>query len=169
MPLASTDLNAVFLNLAHRYAAAAQQTLGNQLVSIALYGSVARGQAAPTSDIDLFVVLQEAPSGMLARRHMLEAARESLTADLEVLWRQGIYTDFIEVIRSRTEAEKFHPLYLDMSQEAILLYDRDRFLESVLDKIRDRLEKGGAKRHAAGRGWYWDLNQAFLPDEVAQP
>ncbi len=166
MPLSHADLNALLLHLAQRYATAAQKALGDNLVSIALYGSVARGQAGPASDIDLFVVLQEAPSGMLARRRLLQPVRESLTSELEELWMQGIYTDFIEVIRSRTEAQQFHPLYLDMSQEAILLYDRDRFLDTLLESVRERLQRAGAERHAIGRHWYWDLKQADLSGEV---
>jgi len=128
MPISQPDLNAALLQLTKHYATAAQKALEDNLVSIALYGFVARGQAGPAPDIDIFVVLQEAPSGMLARRRLLQPVRDSLTVELEALWEQGIYTDFIEVIRSRTEAQQFHPLYLYMSQEAILLYDRDRFL-----------------------------------------
>lgn len=153
-------------DLAKRYSAAAQEVLGDRLVSIALYGSVARDQAGPVSDIDLYVVLQEAPSGMLARRRLLDPVRESLTPNLERLWMQGIYTDFIEVIRTRDEARRFHPLYLDMSREAILLYDRDRFLETLLENVRAHLERGGAERIAMGRFWYWDLKRASPPEEV---
>jgi len=166
MPLTHADLNATLLSLAHRYATAAQETLGDNLISIALYGSVARGQATPSSDIDLFVVLQEAPSGMLARRRRLQPVRDSLTSELEDLWMQGIYADFIEVIRSRTEAQQFHPLYLDMSQEAVLLYDRDQFLHTLLEKVRERLQRAGAQRRPVGRYWYWDLKQADLSGEV---
>lgn len=166
MHLPHPDLNASLQHLAKRYATAAQEALGPQLVSIALYGSVARVQANLSSDIDLFVVLQEAPSGMLARRRLLQPVRDSLTPELEDLWNQGIYTDFIEVIRSRTEAQQFHPLYLDMSQEAILLYDHDQFLHTLLEKVRERLQRAGAERHVIGRHWYWDLKQADLSGEV---
>jgi predicted nucleotidyltransferase len=166
MPPIHPTLNSTLHRLAHRYAAAAQEALGPQLVSIALYGSVARGQATHSSDIDLFVVLQEAPAGMLARRRLLLPARESLTPELEELWMQGIYADFIEVIRSRTEAQQFHPLYLDMSQEAILLYDRDQFLQTLLEKVRERLQRAGAERLSVGRYWYWDLKQADISGEV---
>jgi len=153
MPLSYAELNALLQHLAKRYATAAQDALGPQLVSLALYGSVARGQATPSSDIDLFVVLQEAPAGMLARRRLLQPARESLTPELEDLWEQGIYTDFIEVIRSRTEARQFHPLYLDMSQEAVLLYDRDQFMHTLLEKVGERLQRAGAERSPwAGTG-----------------
>ncbi len=164
MPLSQSDLSPRLLALASRYATAAQAALGESLVSIALYGSVARGQAGPASDIDLFVVLREAPAGMLARRSLLEPVKEAMTQELELLWRQGIYTDFIEVIRTRKEAMLFHPLCLDMSQEAVLLYDRNRFMETVLGEVRDRLKKGGAERRRMGRSWYWDLGSAYLTE-----
>jgi len=166
--LSDAELNAVLHDLAKRYAAAARKALGGQLVSIALYGSVARGQAGPGSDIDLFVVLQEAPSGMLARRRLLDPVRESLTPELEELWGQGIYADFIEVIRIRSEARRFHPLYLDMSREGVLLYDRDQFLETLLENVREHLERGGAERHVMGSFWYWDLKEASILGEVVE-
>ena len=166
IPAPHSALNSTLLTLAHRYTTAAQETLGDNLVSIALYGSVARGQATPSSDIDLFVILQEAPSGMLSRRRLLQPVRDSLTPELEELWVQGIYADFIEVIRSRTEAQQFHPLHLYMSHEAILLYDRDRFLEILLERVKERLQRAGAERRPVGRYWYWDLKQAFVPGEV---
>lgn len=168
MPLSQAELNASLRDLAKRYAAKAHETLGDQLVSIALYGSVARDQAGPGSDIDLFVVLNEAPPGMLARRHLLDPVRESLTPDLERLWRQGIYADFVEVIRTRPEARQFHPLYLDMSQEAILLFDRDNFLENLLAKVREHLKSGGAERRVMGRFWYWDLSRLSIPGQVVE-
>lgn len=127
---------------------------------------MARGQAGPASDIDLFVVLREAPAGMLARRSLLEPAKEAMTPERELLWRQGIYTDFIEVIRTRDEAILFHPLYLDMSQEAVLLYDCDRFMETVRGEVRDKLKKGGAQRRRMGSSWYWDLGSAYLTGEA---
>lgn len=171
-------LNADLTDLAKRYAAEARERLGDQIVSIALYGSVARGEAGPASDIDLLVIFQNATPGMLSRRRLLDPVRESLTPDLERLWREGIYIDFVEVIRTRSEAEKFHPLYLDMSQEAVLLYDRDGFLEKVLAEVGEELERRGAERKFMGNFWFWDLSGASgssgssrssTPDEVAEP
>lgn len=168
MPYSREELNAALYDLAKRYSAVAQEVLGNRLVSIALYGSVSRKEASPSSDIDLFVVLQEAPPGMLARRHLLDQVRESLTPVLEELWRKGVYTDFVEVIRTRAEARQFHPLYLDMSQEAILLFDRDNFLENLLAKVREQLKRGGAEHRVMGKIWYWDLLGSSIPDEVIE-
>jgi len=37
-----------------------QAELGNNIVSIILYGSVARGEARPGSDVDLLIILRDA-------------------------------------------------------------------------------------------------------------
>lgn len=166
MPYSDRELNAVLQDLAKRYSAAAKEILGCRLISIALFGSVARGQARPSSDIDLYVVLSEAPSGMLGRRHLLDPVRQSLASELEALWDQGIYADFVEVIRSRHEAERFHPLYLDMSREAILLCDRDHFLKSLLEKVDESLRNGGADRKTMGRFRYWDLSHSSIAERT---
>lgn len=169
MPNSRAELNTSLYDLAKRYASKAKEALGDQIVSVALFGSVARGQAGPGSDIDLFVVLQEAHSGMLSRRRLLDPVRQSLTPELEMFWKQGIYVDFVEVIRTRSEARKFHPLYLDMSREAILLYDRDRFLETLLAMLKKQLERDGAERKIMGNFWYWDLSGSSIPEEEAIP
>lgn len=169
MPNSRAELNADLFDLAKRYAAKAKDALRDQIVSVALFGSVARGQAGPGSDIDIFVVLQEAPSGMLSRRRLLDPVRESLTPELERLWKQGIYVDFVEVIRTRSEAGEYHPLYLDMSQEAIMLYDRDQFLETLLAMVKEQLERDGAERKVMGNFWYWDLFGSSIPEETAVP
>lgn len=169
MPNSRAELNVDLFELAKRYAVKAKEALGDRLVSIALFGSVARGQAGPGSDIDIFVVLQDAPSGMLSRRRLLDPVRESLTPELERLWKQGIYVDFVEVIRTRSEAGEYHPLYLDMSQEAIMLYDRDQFLETLLAIIKEQLERVGAERKVMGNFWYWDLSGSSIPEEAAVP
>ena len=63
MPNSSAELNVDLFDLAKRYAAKAKEAFGDRLVSIALFGSVARGQAGPGSDIDLFVETAPDPSG----------------------------------------------------------------------------------------------------------
>jgi hypothetical protein len=111
------------------------------------------------------VVLEDAPEGMLARR-ILEPAYEILIPELEDLWRKGIYPDLIDLILSRAEAQLLRRLYLDMSQEAVLLYDRDRFLETIQARVRKRLRNAGAERRAMGRHWHWDLKQDFAFGEI---
>ena len=92
------SLNARLQHLAREYVEALKETLGDRLVSVVLFGSVARSEAGPTSDIDLFVVLEEAPAGMRRRRALLEPARERLPprwkpcgsrASTPILWKSS--------------------------------------------------------------------------------
>ncbi len=168
MPFTRTQLNAHLQELAKRYAAELRRTLGDRLVSVVLFGSVARGEAGPTSDIDLFVVLDDAPRDMTKRRALLEPARQALTPELERLWRQDIFADFVEIIRTKAEARQFHPVYLDMTEEAVLLYDRDNFMANILKQLKQRLKALGAQRKRLGRKWYWDLKPDFKPGEVIE-
>ncbi len=162
------SLNETLESLARQYAEVALEVLGDRLTSVVLYGSVARGEARPQSDIDLFIVLRDAPRGMSRRRALLEPVRQRRTADLEVLWERGVYTDFVEVIRTEEEAQRFHPIYLDMTLEAKPLFDRGGFFSRILERVRQRLEALGARRRAMGRTWYWDLKPSFKPGEVIE-
>ncbi len=157
MVISAEDLNAVLRSLAQRYSQGAAEVLGGRLSSAALFGSVARGEAGAGSDIDLFVVLKEAPAGMLPRRALLEPVRQRLQGELEPLWRQGVYADFAEVIRTEGEARCSHPLHLPLATEAEVLFDRAGFLEAVLAPVRRRLEAGEARLRILGRVRYWDL------------
>ncbi|SFM99646.1 nucleotidyltransferase domain-containing protein [Thermodesulforhabdus norvegica] len=162
------QLNAHLLALARQYAEQIHDTLGENLVSVVLFGSVVRGETGPYSDIDLFIVLEDAPHGMIRRRALLEPAREALTPVLEELWDQDIYTDFVEIIRTRHEAQHFHPVYLDMTQESVLLYDKEGFMAGVLEQLRKRLQSLGARRKRVGRVHYWDLKPDLQPGEVIE-
>ncbi len=163
-----SQINTLLQTLARQYAERLREALGDRLVSVVLFGSVARGEAGPHSDIDLFIVLEEAPRGMTRRRALLEPVREALTPALEALWDRGIYADFVEIIRTREEARRFHPVYLDMTQEAVLLYDKENFMAGVLERLRKRLEALGAQRKRLGNVWYWDLKPDFQPGEVIE-
>lgn len=157
-----------FLDLVGRYTDCARVLLGQNLTAIVLFGSVARGEATPESDIDLLVVTRDLPKGAFHRRELLEPVRNHLLPDLEALWEQGIYVDFAEVIKTEAEAQRFHLLYLDLTAEAVLLYDRDAFFAGVLEKLRKQLAELGARRCNLGRITYWDLKPDLKPGEALE-
>lgn len=161
-------LNQTLRHLAEQYATTAQQVLGDRLTSIVLFGSAARGQVEPGSDVDLFVVCRALPAGAFRRQEALEPVRDQLLAGLERLWAQGIYADFSEVIKSEAEARQTHPLYLDMTEEAVILFDRGEFFAGVLQRLRQRLQELNATRRQLGHLRYWDLKPDFKPGEVIE-
>jgi predicted nucleotidyltransferase len=68
-PLWSPSPDEVVRSL-QRDVAALEQRFGADLVSVVLFGSRARGDAKPGSDIDVLVVVRGLP-GALRRRHAL--------------------------------------------------------------------------------------------------
>lgn len=159
------ELQNSLLALARRYALLAEEVLADNLTSIVLFGSVARGQARPNSDIDLLIVCRQLPQGAFQRQALLEPVRQQLQADLEPLWQQGCYVDFTELLQDETEARQHRLLYLDMTEEAVILFDRDNFFANVLSKLQKRLSELGSQRKRLGSIRYWDLKPDFKPGE----
>ena len=72
------------------------------------------------------------------------------------------------VLKTRAEAARIVPLYLDLVEDARLLYDRDGFFRSVLARLRASLERLGAERRTRGRIRYWVLKADWTPGEVIE-
>lgn len=149
------------LEWARRYAACAEEVVGGRLVSVALYGSVARGDAHERSDVDLLLVADGLPQGRLARADLLDAIEARLAprapaAPIPALQAQALTPE---------EARRLRPIYFDLSEDAVLLFDRDGFLAAVLQGVRQRLKALGAVRRRLGRVQYWDLKPALRPGE----
>lgn len=162
----SEDINVILRALAERYTEALREVLGENLVSVVLFGSVARGEADKTSDIDLFIVAKRLPRGRFARLEYLGEARAKVEPLLEQLQDENIWADFTEVIKTKEEAERIRPLYLDMVEDAVFLHDKGGFFRSILERLRRRLEELGSRRIRTDEGWYWDLKPDLEPGEV---
>ena len=72
------------------------------------------------------------------------------------------------MFKSREEAERGSPLFLDMVEDAEIAFDRNDFFSNVLDALRMRLAALGAKRVWRGNAWYWDLKPDVKPGEVIE-
>lgn len=138
--------------------------LGEGLVSLVLFGSVARGQARPTSDIDVLVVARDFPWNLADRRRPLLAAWDRARAA------HGLpAVEWNLVTKSPEEARVRSPLYLDIVEDGILLLDRDGFFAAVLDGLRARMRALGSRRvHLPDGSWYWDLKPDFRFGEVVE-
>lgn len=79
--MSTADLN----HAAERYALLLRELLGENLVSIVLYGSVARGEARADSDIDLLIVCGTLPEGRFARLRLLDAAERRIEGEVRAL------------------------------------------------------------------------------------
>jgi len=133
-----------------------------RLTSLAVYGSVARGTAGENSDIDLLIVSNDFSGSIGRRMETLCRLEEKLGDELAWLRRHGVYTGFSFYPLTEEEASRRPLLFLDMTEDAVILYDKDRFLERVLTEFKAELLRLGAKRVFVDKeNWYWDLKPGY--------
>ena len=147
------------------YARLLEEELEENLVAVVLFGSVARGEATADSDIDVLVVCEKLPAGRFARLAELGRVDARFENELRRLGAAGIDTRVVPLLKTRREAARVVPLYLDMVEDACLLVDRGGFFAEVLAGLRARLASLGAERRRRGRAHYWVLKRDFVPGE----
>jgi len=145
---------------------AAREVYGERLVSLAVFGSVGRGTPRFDSDIDLLVVAAGLPRGRLARVREFSAVEARLAPVLEQAAAAGVDTVVNPVFKTPEEVGAGSLLFLDMVEDARLLYDRDGFLAGYLSRLKARLKDLGARRVRRGGAWYWLLKENYRPGEV---
>jgi len=138
--------------------------MGERLLSLVLFGSVARGQARASSDIDLVVVAEGFPTSLRDRRRPLLAAWDRVRADRGLPW-----VSWNLVTKSPEEARVHSPLFLDIVEDGVLILDRGGLVEQVLSAMRERMRALGSRRVYLDDGtWYWDLKPDFRFGEVVE-
>lgn len=148
---------------------ALEARLGESLLAVVLYGSVARGSATEASDLDLVIVQRDAPSSYYERLAPILEVEEALrnSAASEELARRGLRPSVSPLILSEAEASENRYIFLDMVEEAVVLFDREGFFTRRMEELRRRLQELGARRIVLPDGsWYWDLKPDLVVGEV---
>jgi len=137
----------------------------DNLVSLVLYGSIARGDFRKDSDIDLLLIFEKLPKEkFLRQRFFIEIEKE---ISFEEFYEKGYYPTFSPILKTIKEAKFLSPLYLDMVDDAILLFDKNSFFLNILETLRARLLELGAIKKKIGDKWYWDLKPNYkFGDEI---
>jgi hypothetical protein len=141
------------------------ERLGASLLAVVLYGSVARGTARETSDLDLLVVQRQPPSSYYERLVPVLDVERILrqSAAFHSLVQKWLHPYVSFLLFSEEEARENRYIFLDMVEEAIVLYEQDSFFTKRMVELKHRLQELGAQRVVLANGsWYWDLK----PDRV---
>ena len=142
----------------------------DRLVSIVLFGSLARGSVHRFSDVDLLVIADGLPKKYGLRVKMLKPILDKLTPYRIKLWRQhGIYPNIDIIILDRAEGTVNHPFYLDLVTDAVIIYDREGFIENRIRRLREKLLEIGAMKVERPDGrYYWVLKPGLRWGEVLE-
>lgn len=134
---------------------------GERLISLAIFGSVAAETMRPDSDIDIFICAENLPRGRWARLKEFLLMEEALTPALDSLKKSGIFASLSPIIKTPSETEAGSLLFIDMTENVKILYDKNSFLRNYLDKLKNKLQELGSKKYQIGNAWYWDLIPNF--------
>jgi len=145
-----------------------QKHYGERLFSVVVYGSVARGTHRPDSDLDLLIIVENLPKSSYDRFMEFLKIEEKLEPRLRRLRKKGIYTHISPVLKTPEEAKKVSLLYLDMTEDAKIIYDKDNFFRKILEELKEKLKKLGSKRIWRGNAWYWILKPDLKPGEIIE-
>lgn len=162
------QLASPWFELADRVVAEYRSALGDDVVAVACFGSVARGAAGPESDLDLYVVTRTRVSVLLDPR-LERVPRIRETPEYQVLARAGYNPEPMPIFHT-AEQLRSHPwILLDVADHGVVLYDPERILATELEALRRRLRELGAKRIERPDGsWYWDLRPDWRPGDTIE-
>lgn len=126
-----------------------RQGLSEKLWGLVLFGSMARGEARESSDLDLLLVADDLPEKLTARTRYL---RCFLPGELRGL------VSFSAKTRPEFEGG-FPSYYLDIAIDGIILYDREGYMQHKLARIRELLTAAGLQRHRTDHGFSWEWHK----------
>lgn len=158
-----------YKTLIERLVEALKRKYGASFISLIIFGSVARGEMRKDSDVDLLLVIDyPSPRGRLERQKEFIEVEDELEEYLSTLSAEGYTIDFSPVIKTPAEAKRISPLYLDLVEEGILVYDKADFFKAILERVRKKLKELGSERIRMGKRWYWHLKPDYRFGEVIE-
>lgn len=139
---------------------------GDRLVSLVVFGSVARGTYREDSDLDVLIIAERLPLGRMKRVEEFSSIEKKLEPLIESMKKEGLHTFISAIFKTPEEAMQGSPLFLDLIEDAVILFDRDGFFAGILERFRKRLQELGARRIWKGDWWYWELKPDYKPGEI---
>jgi predicted nucleotidyltransferase len=141
-----------------RFHDALRARFGDDLITLAAFGSQVLGTARPESDLDLLVVALGLPKRRLDRHGVILSIAHAVS--------DAFAARVSAVPLTPEEASTIKPFYLGLLEGHRVLVDRGEFLGGILDRLRRRLAELGARRLTDDRGHpYWDLKPDYVLGE----
>jgi len=138
------------------------------LLSVVLYGSVAKGRAKPSSDIDLLILYRKSENNLNEiYPEIVIKARE--TKEYEELIKEGIFVEISPYLVTVEELKENPLILLDIIDEGIVLYDKDESFKYLMEKFREKIKELGSRKVFLPDGsYYWELKPDWRPGEVVE-
>jgi len=136
----------------------------DEIISLVLFGSVARGTAGKESDIDVLIIMKDVPDSYYERLKPIVDIELEMRKDVE-----GMPPIFSSMILSLDEAKQNRNIFLDMIDHSIILYDTNDFFKNRLSELKNRLDQLGSKKIILKDStWYWNLKPDIVAGEIIE-
>jgi uncharacterized protein len=94
----------------------------------------------------MLIVAKNLPGRRFERIKLFNKAEDLCRDELRTIHeRYSITTYFSPIMKDVAEACRISPLYLDIVEDGIVLFDRDGFMSNLLERLRSRLRAMGAR------------------------
>lgn len=138
------------------------------IVSCALFGSVARGEAGIYNDLDLLIIHK--PVLFSPEERFVETLlRVRKGEEYGELTDKGLYPQPAVIFKTREELCRQPLILLDVMDHGMILFDEGGVLTGILTKFRAILQEMGAEKIVFEDGsWAWDIKPDWKPGEVIE-
>ena len=119
---------------------------------------------------DRLIIAENLPESYSERLKLLRKMTAGVEEETIKLWREKkIYPLIDPIILTPEEASRIQPFYLDLLENSITVYDRDGFMERILEGLKDRLRKLRSRKVLLPNGsWYWIVKPDAKAGEVIE-
>jgi len=143
-------------------------TFGDDVLSVALFGSIARGTAKKDSDIDLLIIHNEVSCDPLKKFVDMQLEIENGIAYNE-LRAKDFYPCLSPIFMTPDEVSIKPLILLDIMDHGLILKDENGILLDKIQKLKKRLEELGSQKIVfEDSSWAWDLKPDWKPGEVIE-
>ncbi len=141
-----------------------EKVLGNKIISLVLFGSVCRGQAKGSSDIDMFtfyddkkVPREEVNKALIEIIINLRKSEEYLE-----LTKHNIYPEVYPFLISKSKVNDLLWVFLDVTDHGIVIKDTNNFAQKLIEKMKENVSNAGGRCVKLPNGkWCWVLYKDF--------
>ncbi len=151
----------IFRNYLNSYVSLLKKNFNNNLISVILYGSVARGKWTYESDIDLLLIFSDEIVNLSGFNKTLTNITVTFEKTLQL--KDGnnktIYCSLQEYPIFLNDLDNIRTLFYDIAMDGIILYDRANVGFSFIERINQRIVNKNIKRiFVSDKDFYWKRN-----------
>lgn len=154
----------IFRDYLYNFVRLLKENYKEDLLSIILFGSVARGKWNNESDIDLFIIFSNKSSIKTAINNQLTKIISDYERKSKLKNSKGdrLFSTIQDISLLLKDLHTFRTLFYDIAMDGIILFDSNQTGFHFLRKIKKRIEEKGLRRvFIKENDYYWERNVDF--------